>query len=233
MAESDDRQAPERAAGDATAPADGADALERYAQQLAARIHDGPLQDLVAASLTLAVMRRTGYASLEEITEVSRLLDAAITQLRAICAGSDERKIRPDLFTELRDLCAAFEADSDIVCQAKLSSEHLAMPADVADVVYRAVRELLTNVRKHAQAGRVEISSSLRRNGDVAIEVVDDGIGLTDDTGRWAVAAERDVFGLWSIKQRLQPFGGSLELVSDSGLRATLVIPRVLGPHDD
>lgn len=202
------------------------DAVAEYARRIMARVHDGPLQDLVAANLTLAVMRRrTGYASLEDITEVSRLVDMATAQLRAIIVGRDEAAIRSDLFTELRDLCAAFEADTGIACRATLDAEHLAFPPEVADVVYRAVRELLTNVRKHAQASAVEVSSAVLDDGDAVVTVVDNGIGLAD-ANRHRAVAERGVFGLWSIEQRLRALGGFLELDNVDGLRATLVLPR-------
>ena len=96
---------------------------------------------------------------------------------------------------------------------------------DVRVLLFQAVRELLVNVAKHAQARSVKVSTR-RDGGDVRIIVEDDGVGF--DTfpigSQWS---RIEGFGLFSIRERLEHIGGRLEVESKSGhgTRVTLVAP--------
>jgi signal transduction histidine kinase len=102
---------------------------------------------------------------------------------------------------------------------------HVEFEPGVGEIVFRTLRELLTNVRKHSRASLVQVTSRYRHDGAVAITVADNGIGLQSVTRR-KHPFEGGGFGLWSIEHRLGELGGTLELESDSGLRATVVVPR-------
>jgi signal transduction histidine kinase len=136
---------------------------------------------------------------------------------------SDSNPAR-DLFTRLVNLCADFQYDTGIECAVWLDPAHLQLSPDADDVVYRAVRELLENVRRHAHATSVKVTSERRRGGAVAINVIDNGVGLPPVDKR-PNPVRGGAFGLWSIEHRLTDIGGTLELESRNGLRATLVIP--------
>ena len=86
-------------------------------------------------------------------------------------------------------------------------------------------------MRKHAQATEVTVSSRLRPDGGVALTVEDNGVGLSS-VNRRANPFEGGGFGLWSIDHRLTAFGGYLELAGDTGVRATVVVPRRLLKED-
>jgi signal transduction histidine kinase len=135
-----------------------------------------------------------------------------------------------DLNARLVELCAEFRAPGDIDCVVQLDALHLQFDAEVAEVVFRTVRELLTNVRQHAQARRVTVSSTLRRDGAVAVTVADDGIGLPAHRRRGNPFDESGGIGLWSIDQRLRELGAVLDVdaASGQGTRATVIIPAEL-----
>jgi signal transduction histidine kinase len=137
-----------------------------------------------------------------------------------IMSDANER----DLFSRLVDLCADLQTETAIECAIWIDPAHVQLPTRVQDIVYRAVRELLDNVRRHSNATSVKITSWRRRDGSVAITVADNGVGLPSrDRRRGPV--KHDAFGLWSIEHRLAELGGSLELESDHGTRATVVVP--------
>jgi two-component system, NarL family, sensor kinase len=201
-------------------------------QELAERLHDGPLQELVALQLRAANLARLGAASAADqqarILELGSLAQAAIDHLQQIIRDLTGDASRPiALFVRLADLCAQFRASSGIDCRLLTVPAHVRFEPAVSDVVFRAVRELLTNVRKHSQATVVRITSRFRENGTVAISVSDNGIGLQSVT-RPRNPFEGGGFGLWSIEHRLGEFGGSLEIENDPGLCATIVVPRKL-----
>ena len=72
---------------------------------------------------------------------------------------------------------------------------------------------------------RRAVTSRLRHDGEIAITVADNGVGLQSVTQR-KHPFEGGGFGLWSIEHRLGELGGTLEMANDSGLRATVVVPR-------
>jgi signal transduction histidine kinase len=134
-----------------------------------------------------------------------------------------------DLFVNLVSLCEQFRAAGGVDCQATIAKAHTRLDAEVGEVVQRAVREFLTNVRLHSRATRVVVTSTVARDGSVRFSVTDDGIGL-GRPWREASRARSDAgIGLWSIEQRLQPFDGYLDIESsERGTRATVVLPRGL-----
>lgn len=193
---------------------------------VAEQIHDGPLQELAAASLKLAGVRHAdGLVTKRDLEEVSRLIDSASSQLRSIVVGDSARAVAPDLHQQLRGLCALFEAETGIKCRLALHPEHLGFEAGVGDTVFRSIRELLSNVRKHAEAKSVRVSSAYVGVEQVAISVADNGVGLSP--AHWRRAPfEGGGFGLWSIEHRLESLGGRLEIDGDSGVCVVLLLPR-------
>jgi signal transduction histidine kinase len=95
---------------------------------------------------------------------------------------------------------------------------------DVRVLLFQAVRELLINIVKHAQAHKVKISVR-RENNNIKIIIEDDGVGFSTSEGR--ELGKTTGFGLFSIRERLKIYGGHLEVHSEpgKGTRVTLVAP--------
>ena len=91
-------------------------------------------------------------------------------------------------------------------------------------LIFRAVRELLFNVVKHASASHVEISIT-RKGRWLLVSVQDDGVGIAASVARAPSGAEG--FGLFSIKERLSHFDGDLLVESEphQGTRVAMEIP--------
>jgi signal transduction histidine kinase len=134
-----------------------------------------------------------------------------------------------DLKSRLTELCLEFRAGG-IACDVHLDDRHVAFGEEVGEIVFRTVRELLTNVRQHARARHVTVSSADRRDGSVAITVADDGIGLPPHRRRGHPFGETGGIGLWSIDQRLRELDAVLDIdaASGQGTRATVVLPAEL-----
>ena len=92
-------------------------------------------------------------------------------------------------------------------------------------LLFRSIRELLFNVVKHARAKHVTISSSRAKN-QICITVKDDGIGF-NIAETLAEQENKNAFGLFSIRERLDRYGGRLDLISlpGEGTRASVVVP--------
>jgi signal transduction histidine kinase len=91
-------------------------------------------------------------------------------------------------------------------------------PAEIEASAYFIVAEALTNVVKHAQAGRADVKAYVEEDV-LHVEVRDDGIGGADPDGH----------GLVGIGDRVTALGGRLEIESPAGggtlVSATLPLP--------
>jgi PAS domain S-box-containing protein len=99
------------------------------------------------------------------------------------------------------------------------------MDPNVRALLFRNVRELLTNVVKHARASKVCLCL-LEENNAVKIIIEDDGIGF-DASKLETKSGQNGGFGLFSIQERMTDLGGALEIKSKpgEGCRMVLVVP--------
>ena len=197
------------------------------ASALAARLEQGPLETLEALKGKLAVVASRGVAELRELRELDQLAGAALKELDAIIlalpADDSDPNPAPDFWVRLGEVCGGFHSSSGLECRLVIPQGHTRLPAAVAEILLRVLGELLTNVRKHACANSVEVSSAVRSDGAVMFTVKDDGIGLA--APERIRPLEDGTFGLWSIKQRLQEIGAFMELANDAGLVARVILP--------
>ena len=132
-----------------------------------------------------------------------------------------------ELHARLIGLCDEFRSHGDIGCEVAVEQRHTHFGEEVSDVVFRTVRELLANVRRHARAKHVKVWSAARRDGSIGITVADDGIGLPPHRRRGNPLDESGGIGLWSIDQRLREFDAVLDIeaAAGHGTRAMLILP--------
>jgi PAS domain S-box-containing protein len=103
---------------------------------------------------------------------------------------------------------------------------------EIRVLLFTAVRELLVNVVKHSGATRVKVTVR-RTDESISIHVADDGRGF--DASRYSYhIAEARGFGLFSIRERLQSLGGRMEVRSQAGRGARIILLAPLKrEHDD
>jgi len=202
--------------------------ISYFQQALAERLHDGPLQELVALQLATANLVRSGNSSqsAKHFVEVGNRAQAAIDSLQQIIRDLMGDASQPlPLAARLNELCEQFKAGSGIDYKLAVAAAHVDFEPGVGEIVFRTVRELLTNVRKHSRATVVELTSHVRDDKAIAITVADNGVGL-QSFAQIKHPFEGGGFGLWSIEHRLGELGGTLEIANDCGLRAIVVVPR-------
>jgi signal transduction histidine kinase len=105
------------------------------------------------------------------------------------------------------------------------------LPPESETTLYRITQEALTNIAKHANAGRVSVIVT-RDNDWVSLIIEDDGVGfdvarLTSDHGR--------PWGLIGMRERATLIGGSLDIEStrDAGTSVAARIPCPREPHSE
>ncbi|MDO9081464.1 MAG: ATP-binding protein, partial [Desulfuromonadales bacterium] len=92
-------------------------------------------------------------------------------------------------------------------------------------LLFRAIRELLVNIVKHAEARCIQISCR-RKNDQIVVVVADDGHGF-NTASSVTPSPQRGGFGLFSIRERLHPLGGEMtvDAACGQGTRVTLLAP--------
>ena len=92
--------------------------------------------------------------------------------------------------------------------------------------LFRAARELLFNVVKHAHVPSARIDVSRSADGRVQVVVRDDGVGF-DPESVMAGSGTEGGFGLLSVRDHLDLLGGQLDVDSSPGCGTSI---RILGP---
>lgn len=195
-------------------------AEERERRRLAEHLHDGPLQNVLAARMDL-----------EEAIEHDRdpSLVAAEAALRETAAQlrSTVTTLHPQVLEQLgltaalRELADGFARRGGYEMELQLAE--VGRP-DCQSLLYRVAREALGNIDKHAGAHRVQLRLT-RTAADITLEVVDDGVGFDPD-GLPGRVAEGHI-GLASQFLRIENLGGTLELISapGEGTRVVATVP--------
>lgn len=204
-------------------------------QNLAARLQTGPMNVLAQMHEGLIELGLRGVESHSELSarvdELTGLVEWVIDDIneaiRALSTArfhDHRRQPGSDLFTRLGLMCAAFSEESGIRCELSIEPEHVKFNSLVGEVVFRSIRELLSNVERHAHASAVLVSSAIGPGGAAVFEVEDDGIGLPGVTPGGAIRVDSG-YGLWNVDLCLKEFGGFLEFAVDHGLTVRIVLP--------
>jgi len=167
----------------------------------------------------------------EELKKLQEEMLYLLKELRRIC-----QELRPptlDVFglasairSHTEDFKALLAVDLDLMDDKKQ------LPDEVAINLFRVYQEALTNVEKHAGAGRVEVKLTLSPD-EVMLSIKDDGCGFVVPR-RIGVFVRQGCFGLMGMKEQVEMVGGKLQVISQPGqgteIRAWVPLIRT---HDD
>jgi len=205
-----------------------AETADQERARIAGALHDDTLQVLTAAGLSLdGVARRLQRGEAEGAEDTVR-------QVRDMIQGASERtrRLSFDLYpTQLGDrgLGPAIDALGRQISEGEelrveVDAPETRQPSEVERLAYRTIRELLVNVRKHAQATRVVISVAADTSR-LHCQVADDGRGF--DAATWDKARQGLHMGLDSTAERVRMSGGEFAIESQPGhgTRASFSLP--------
>ncbi len=182
--------------------ADLAAANER--NRLAREIHDTLGHYLTVIHVQLEAAKAIGSAdadkSLLAINRAQTLAKDGLAAVRQSVKALRDNTPVQSVVEQLRSLVGAVQDGSCSVMLAVDGNERPLRPA-VALALHRAALEGLTNVRRHAQAGRVDVRITFHDDGRVSLTVKDDGVGTSETAGG---------FGLVGLRERAEDLGGQL-----------------------
>jgi signal transduction histidine kinase len=198
---------------------DAASIAERA--RVARELHDGLAQDLWIAKLAASKLLR--HESLDDdaraiCTDLLRSIDSGLTEARSAVMAMRPASNRPMTLGGLvRQQVDEFSDRFGIRTECRIEGEPV-VPAHVSVEVLRILQEALTNVRKHAHAGRVVVQL-LERRSSTLLTVRDDGVGFNPTTTTCG-------YGRESMAERAEAIRGRLIVASGPG-RGTSVSLRL------
>ncbi len=205
--------------------------LEEERKSIARELHD-ELGQCVTAIRTIgtAIANRSGEDQPENRQNANTIVEVA-THIYDV-VHSIIRQLRPSALDHLgladavRDVVEQFRRQHpDLTIDLEISGELNRFAEQFNITVYRVIQECLTNTVKHAEASHVVVRLSLRQRQNMPegleIRVMDDGRGLGPDF------SEGRRFGLLGMKERVQAFGGEVQVDStqDRGTWIVAMLP--------
>ena len=195
----------------------------RERQHLAREMHDVLAHSLSALAVQLEgtrLLARSTGADPSVVDAVERShhlakggLDEARRAIEALRGGDMPG---PDRLPALAD---QFREQTGVETALAFDGEPRELPSEARLAVYRTAQEALTNVRRHAEAERV----------DLRLRYAEDGTWLTvEDRGRPAADEAEDGlgYGLTGMRERAELLGGRLAAAPTSdGFRVELFLP--------
>lgn len=182
-------------------------------RRLAGEIHDTLAQGLTGIVTQVQAAQRVWQDPDRSRPHVDRALDLARDSLaearRSVQSMQPGELVGSRLPEALADLTSRWAADHDVVGSCDVTGEVVPLPPGAEVALFRTAQESLTNVARHAAAGRVGVTLSYL-DDTVLLDVRDDGSGFAPDGSARG-------FGLTGMRERLAGVGGSLVVESAPG----------------
>jgi signal transduction histidine kinase len=186
-------------------------AREEERRRIRRDLHDGLGPVLAALTLQADTAVDLVYDDPDEAVTVLKKIrtraQTAVVDIRHLVYG-----LRPPALDELgltgaiRQYMTSLEPN-DLTFTVEVPDLLPVLPAAVEVAAYRIAQEAISNVTRHAQASLCAVSLFL--DGDLCLEIIDDGIGIPEDRSPG--------IGLLSMQERAAELGGTCMIESPSG----------------
>lgn len=202
---------------------------ERERRHIAEELHDHIGQTLAVIKMKIQALRKLGSSIKQNgvLDEAQELLEKTIHDTRSLTF-----ELSPPALYEIgfepavERLTEQYQERHGIVVDFVNDGKSKPLGTDIRILLFKAVRELLANVVKHARAHKTKVLLVRGKNDDIRVEVEDDGIGFNVPEFRF-LGSKTGGFGLFNMRERLEHLGGHLEIMSEPGRgsRFTLIAP--------
>jgi len=205
-------------------------AQEEERKWIAGEIHDSIAQSMVGILTKVQTSQSLLTVSPDkvpyELEELRKIVAESVKEVRQIIFN-----LRPTslddlgLVASLENLIKRIEREGTIEIELIVNERDRRVPPILETVAFRIVQEALNNVKKHSQARKAWIELYFEPV-KLSIKIVDNGKGF-----KWSEISQRfkdgESFGLFSMKERAQLVGGSVDISSNvnKGTTVSVQIP--------
>ena len=152
-------------------------------------------------------------AMVNHIDNAAKAMRRIISDLRP--GVLDDLGLIPALEWQLGDFCKRYE----MACHFRCTHEDVRLENKNREIaVFRIFQESLTNIARHARAGRVNVE--LRYSPELLeLEITDDGVGIAEVN-----KLKKGSFGILGMNERAASLGGKLEVLANKGSGTTVLL---------
>ena len=202
-------------------------ARDEERRRIGLELHDSTAQELVAVAVNLDLVQKRSAG--RDVTADNLLADSqAILEQSQRELRTLAYQLHPPVLDELglagaiHEYVSGFTQRSGIKVTLDTSPALGRLPAETERALFRVVQESLGNVHRHSGSSTAAIRIA-RVNGDVVLEVTDQGCGLhVRGDGTVAKAG----VGLAGMRERIRQLGGRFEIESsDRGTTVRAIAP--------
>ncbi len=194
-------------------------AAEKERHEIGLELHDN-VNQLLACSRLYIKMGRTTETKRKHpnIDEADNLISQAIDEIRNLSHSLIVPFIEADRLSEaINYLTEKISAGSKIIIEKEIAvGDENTIPDKLKLTIYRIVQEQLSNIVKHAGAGKI-ILKLIRHSEKIVVTIKDDGQGF--DT-----ILKTNGIGLINIKTRASLFSGEVSINSSPGNGCELIV---------
>ena len=206
---------------------------EQHRLHIAAGLHDSVGPKLSAAKILIQTLKSKKSKDISgHLDKVIDCVDSSIVEIREMIF-----KLSPKVLYELglkaavESLIESFEKETSLKFEFEYKGPSNTLSQKTRSIIFRAVRELVINIHKHAKARNVHIKIENDQNS-LTVTVEDDGIGfnVSEVIGRNDVIKN---FGLFSIRQQLLDIDGQIFIESDVGIGSKMTVVCPIKSRDE
>ncbi|MCJ7707932.1 MAG: histidine kinase [Anaerolineales bacterium] len=194
------------------------EAQEEERRKLSRKVHDGPAQALsnfiLQAEIALRLLDVDEAKAREELKNLKTAASSTFAHVRDFIF-----ELRPMMLDDLglvptvRRYIDAYKERSGVDTTLVVTGKERRLESHLEVLIFRAVQELLANVREHAQATHVKVTVDMDAH-QVRVGVEDNGKGFDAEGASFASGQGR---GLKTLRERLEMAGGIVEVTSAAG----------------
>ena len=203
-------------------------------RRIARDLHDSTGQTLALLTMMLAQSEAEAKKASPELAkrlaENTELARQVSSELRTI-----SYLLHPPLLDDvglksaLQWYVHGFGNRSGIKVSLEMPEKLARMSRNLETAIYRVVQECLTNIHRHSNSPtafiRLGEAAGDEAAGDMVVEIGDQGRGIPPEKLAQIFASCASGVGLRGIRERIQDFGGSVEI--DSGVEGTRILVTV------
>lgn len=191
------------------------EAHEEERKRVSRELHDSIGQSLYSILVTLNTLDKDNLvekkaAGLEMVKTITK---NAIQEVKGIA-----QSLRPSTLDDfgfipaLRSYLDSYKMIHNISVKFEIQGEKKRLKPKVETALYRICQEALTNAAKYAKASLIQVSIHIDQEETVHLTIQDNGIGfLIED---YVMNYNRKGIGLFSMKERTEGLGGSIQFYS-------------------
>ena len=196
--------------------------LSRERNRMAREIHDGLGHYLTTIGMQIkaaqAIMKKNPNEAAELLRTAEMLSTDALKDVRnSVSALRDTSNLEEPLLSRIKRLLRPFE-NTGYNTQVDITGEETTLSPEVEVLLFRSLQEGLSNIGKHSNAKNIKVNIAYHKEGNVSLEISDDGSGEKKIDGG---------YGIQGIRERVEHLNGTVEISADKnkGFSLRVTVP--------